>query len=58
MDIRSKFRTRVQEQWEDAFGTLIPDRWLFRARLRLVLLKDWKKGRGRGRAPFGANELR
>jgi hypothetical protein len=46
-----------QGQWEDAFRRSIPHRWLLRARLRLVLLKDWSKGRSRGRAPFGANEL-
>ena len=57
MDIRSKFRTRFQEQWEDAFGIPIPHRWSLRARPRPVLSKDWNKGRGRGRAPFGANEL-
>ena len=44
MDIRSKFRTRFHEQWEDAFGILIPHRWLLRARPRLVLLKDRSKG--------------
>ena len=43
---------------EDASETLIPHRWLLRARPRLGLSRDWRKGRGRGRAPFGANELR
>lgn len=57
MDIRSRFRTRRLEQWEDAFGNPIPDRWSFRARRRLGLSKDWRKGRSRGREPFGANEL-
>ena len=58
MDIRSRFRTRFHEPWEDASESLIPHRWSLRASPRPALLKDRGKGRRRGRAPFGANELR
>ena len=57
MDIRSKFRTLVYQQWKDASRRSIPHCWLLRATGRLGQLKDWHKGRLGGRAPFGANEL-
>ena len=58
MDIRSRFRTRQREPWEDASESLIPHRWSLRASPRPVLMKVRSKGWRRGREPFGANELK
>jgi hypothetical protein len=57
MDIRSKFRTLLIQQWKDASKRSIPHRWLLRATGRLGQLKDWRKGRPGGRDPFGVIEL-
>ena len=56
MDNGSKFPSLLYQQWEDASRSSIPHRWLLRARRRLVRLKDRRKGRLRGRDPFGENE--
>ena len=57
MDIRSQFRTQLYQPWEDVSQGSIPHRWLLWASPMLGRLKERRKGKRRGRAHFGANEL-
>ena len=57
MEFRSIFRTWRSVHWKDASRRPIPDRWLFRATVRLGHLEEWRNGRTGGMDPFGVKKL-